>query len=177
MSMSHTDATTRRSFIRTAGAAISAPLALAAPAAANAAPPVDPLAARLSRLEDSEAIRSLWQGLIRHLNADAHAALAALFDGDIDVRAGVGDGPSLTAIQTIGEDVIEISPDRQTAVARVPCTVVIETPIGPSCPLVEMAREQGGGVLARTEAGTFEHACVRRDGVWKIRRATYHPTP
>jgi hypothetical protein len=174
--MSRTDATTRRSFMRTAGAAMSAPLAVAAPAAASAAPPVDPLAARLSRLEDGEAIRSLWQGFVRHLSGDARA-LAALFDGDIDVRAGLGDGPSLTAIQAIGEDVIEISPDRRTAVARVPCTVMIETPIGPSCPLVEMARAQGGGVLARSEAGTFEHACVRRDGVWRIRRATYHPAP
>ena len=45
------------------------------------------------------------------------------------------------------------------------CTVEIETAIGPSCPLVEMAREQGGGVVMRSEAGVFENAYVRRDGI------------
>jgi len=36
-----------------------------------------------------------------------------------------------------------------------------------------MARQQGGGVLRRTERGVFEHTCVKQDGVWKLQRAGY----
>jgi hypothetical protein len=50
--------------------------------------------------------------------------------------------------------------------------VDIETLIGPSCPLVEMARQQGGGVVRRSN---FESVYVKRDGVWKIRRSSYRP--
>jgi hypothetical protein len=39
-----------------------------------------------------------------------------------------------------------------------------------------MAREQGGGVVRRTEQGVFEHLYVRHGGIWKIRRSTYRPT-
>ena len=39
--------------------------------------------------------------------------------------------------------------------------------IGPDCPLVAMAREQGGGVVRHTERGTLENAYVKREGVWK----------
>jgi len=36
-----------------------------------------------------------------------------------------------------------------------------------------MAREQGGGVVRRTEAGVFDNVYVRRDGVWIIEYSTY----
>jgi hypothetical protein len=48
-----------------------------------------------------------------------------------------------------------------------------ETAIGPDCPLVEMARQHGGGVVRRTERGVFENAYVRRGGIWKILRSVY----
>jgi len=68
-------------------------------------------------------------------------------------------------------DVIDIAPDRQTAMARLHFTAQLETVLGPSCPLVEMAKQQGGGVVQRTERAVFENAYVRRDGVWRIQRS------
>jgi hypothetical protein len=57
------------------------------------------------------------------------------------------------------------------------CTVQVATPIGPSCPLVEMAREQGGGVVRRSECGVFQNAYARRDGVWSLERSTFTLIP
>jgi hypothetical protein len=38
-----------------------------------------------------------------------------------------------------------------------------------------MAREQGGGVVRRSETGVVEHVYARRDGAWIIDRSTYRP--
>jgi len=156
---------TRRSFIRKTGAALSAPLAAAAvavPVRADASG--DSLAERLARLEDVNAIRALNEAFARQVN-----------DGGAEV---LGIEPGIRNVTTgdFGErDAIEVAPDRQTATSLMHCTVQIETAIGPSCPLVEMAREQGGGVVKRTETGVFENTCVKRDGAWTIERAAYRP--
>lgn len=163
----------RRSFIQKAGSALSVPLAAAAAhVPAGAAASDDPLNARLTRLEDLDAIRALNQEYARHVNAGACHELAALFadprnaPGDSDLRRIAPDG--------FGEqDVIAVAFDRRTASALLHCTVHLETAIGPDCPLVEMARQQGGGVVRRTERGAFENVYVRRDGVWKLERSTY----
>jgi hypothetical protein len=153
---------TRRSFIRTTGAALSVPLAaVAATVPASAVVGDDPLMARLGMLEDVNAIRALNQAYARQVNAGADEASAAM-----GIRRVAADG--------FGErDVIEVAPERQTATALMHCTVEIETVIGPSCPLVEMAREQGGGVVTRVETGVFENVYARRDGIWKIQRSAY----
>jgi hypothetical protein len=49
----------------------------------------------------------------------------------------------------------------------------MESTIGPNCPLVEMARQQGGGVVRRTEPSVIENKYVRRDGIWKIQRSAF----
>ena len=154
---------TRRLFIRTTGAALSLPLvAVAATVPAAAADEGDPLAARLARLEDVDAIRALNQAFARQVSA-----------GQAD-EIGIDSSIRIVAAHEFGErDVIELLPDHQTATCMMHCTVQIETVIGPSCPLVEMAREQGGGVVTRSETGVFENAYVKRDGVWTILRATY----
>ena len=48
-----------------------------------------------------------------------------------------------------------------------------ESALDPDCPLVEMARQQGGGVVRRTERGVFENVYVKRDGSWKIQQSAY----
>jgi hypothetical protein len=163
--MTAKSASTRRSFIRTTGAALSVPLAAAAAAVpAGAVADSDPLLARLAMLEDVNAIRALNHAFARQVNA-----------GEVD---GMGIDPSIrnVAAQEFGEhDVIEVAPDRLTATSLMHCTVQIETVIGPSCPLVEMAREQGGGVVRRSETGVVENVYVRRDGVWTIQHSTYRP--
>jgi hypothetical protein len=39
-----------------------------------------------------------------------------------------------------------------------------------------MARQQGGGVVRRSEQGVFEFVYVRREGFWKIEHAAYRAT-
>jgi hypothetical protein len=171
--MTATPVSTRRSFIRTAGTALSAPLAaVAVTTPLGAVQEVDPLTARLARLEDECAIRALNQAYARHLNAGASEAMAALFADASDARVDT----SLRSVSADGfgeQDAIDVAADRQTATARVYCVVEADTVIGPSCPLVEMAREQGGGVVTRTEHGVFENAYVRRDGIWRLQRSAY----
>ena len=166
---------TRRSFIRTAGTALSAPLAVAAAnTPVSAVGDADPMASRLGMLEDANAIRALNQAFARHVNAGADEAIAGLFSDAAEARID----PAIRSIMADGfgeQDAIDIAPDRQTATGVIHCTVETETAIGPSCPLVEMARQQGGGVIRRSETGVFEQAYVKRDGVWKILRSTYHP--
>ena len=70
-------------------------------------------------------------------------------------------------------DTITIAPIGHTATAVLHCTVEIESAIGPACTLVEMARQQGGGVTRHTERGVFELACVRDGGAWTIQRASF----
>lgn len=168
---------TRRAFIGSAGAALSVPLAAVAATAPSNAPAhsledADTLRARLTRLEDENAIRALNQAYVRHVNADAHAELAALF---ADPSAALID-PGIRGVtaEHVGEhDVITIAPDGQVATGLLHCTVDAESVIGPACPLLDMARQQGGGVVRRTERGVFENAYVKRGGSWKIQRATY----
>ena len=166
--MTTTTGSTRRSFIQTAGAALSVPLAAtAATVPAGAAVDGDSLKARLAYLEDLDAIRALNQEYARHVNAGAHDVIGSLFANPSDARVD----PDVRGMAPGGfgeQDVIDVAPDRQTATGHLHCTVQVETAIGPSCPLVEMARQQGGGVVRRTEHRVLENAYVRRDGVWKI---------
>jgi len=125
-------------------------------------------------LEDLNAIRALNQAYARHVNAGAGEAVAALFVDPSDAR--IDPGIRRVTADHFGErDVIEIAADRQAATGVMHCTVQIETLIGPSCPLVNMAREQGGGVVTRVETGVFETVYARRDSAWKISCSTYRP--
>jgi hypothetical protein len=175
--MNPTNFSTRRGFIQTtiqtAGAALSMPLAgAAASAPVSAAKPSDSLTARLAYLEDMDAIRALNREYARHANAGAHEALGALFANPSEAQIDEDVRP--VAPDDFGEhDVIDIAPDRQSATALLHCTVHVESAIGPSCPLVDMARQQGGGVVRRTERGAFENVYVRREGIWKIQRCAY----
>jgi hypothetical protein len=160
---------TRRSFIQIAGAAVAA---TATSVPVRAATEADPLEMRLAYLEDVNAIRALNQEYARHVNAGARAPMAALFADPTEAPIN----PDVTGVTPDGfgeHDVIDVAPDRRTATALLHCTVHVQTAIGPDCPLVEMARAQGGGIVRQTEHGVFDNAYVRRDGVWKIARSGY----
>jgi hypothetical protein len=78
------------------------------------------------------------------------------------------------AVHEFGEnDVISLSPDRQPAVCVMHCSVELDTANGPTCPLVEMARAQGGGVGRRSESGVFEQSYIKREGMWTLHRSTF----
>jgi hypothetical protein len=164
--------TTRRRFFLKAGAALSAPLAVAtAHGSGNAGEDTATLYARLALLEDMSAIRDLNLRYAQHVNARERAEIARLFADPAD--APIDDGIRGIAAESFAQDAIQISADRTTATARLECEVVIETPIEPRCPLVDMALEQGGGVVKRSERGVLENAYVKRSGIWKIRRMIY----
>lgn len=172
--MTRKSTATRRSFIRTTGAALSGPVALAvasAPHAAGATPVDD--AGRLARLEDRDAIRSLNQAFARAVNAGDRAGAVSLFAEPSD--ACVDHAMTAITAQEFGEaDALELAPDRQTATARLHGTVTLEAAIGPDCPLVRMARGQGGGVVTRTARGHFENVYVRRGDRWRFARSVFH---
>lgn len=171
--MNTKDRSTRRRFFWQAGAALSAPLAVAAArASARSVEGDERLQARLAVFEDVDAIRGLHQTYARLVNAGAHDQIAALFadpeNAQIDetIRMLLGDAFG-------AHDVIEVAPDRETAMARIHCTVETETAIESSCTLVEMARQQGEGLLRHSERRVLESAYVKRDGAWKIARSEY----
>jgi hypothetical protein len=122
----------------------------------------DAIAGRLARLEDVNAIRAVNQAFAQQVNAGTAHTLG------IDRAIG-----NLVTADFGERDTIEVALDRQTATGVMHCTVTIEAAIGPSCPLVEMARQQGGGVVRRSESGVFENVYVQRDGAWSIERSSY----
>jgi hypothetical protein len=138
--------TTRRRFF--GGAA-----ALAAPLAATTAVASDDLAARLAALEDANTIRALLRDWARDVNAGKVAAPAANIHGltfDADAAISVA--------------------ENGTATASVLCTVQTATPIGGDETLVEMARQQGDGVLRRSERRVLAGTLVKHGKIWILER-------
>jgi hypothetical protein len=161
---------TRRGFLWKASAALAAPLAVGAAGASTVAER-DTSQARFARLEDVNEVRALTRRYVRHVNAGAYDAAAALFAEH--ARADPRAVRTLAADPLGGEDAIEIATSGTTATASLHCTAGIETPIEPVTPLVAMARAQGGGVLRRSERGVLEGTFVKRDGGWKIERLAF----
>jgi hypothetical protein len=158
---------TRRLFL--AGAALSAPLAAAGAASASGGA-ADDLKARLAALEDVGAIRALNAAYLRGVNARVRDEVAALFADP--AQAALDPHVARLAAESVDAlDAVEVSADRASAMARLACVADTETPITPSCPLVEMAREQGEGVVRRSERWTLELDYVRDAEGWKIARA------
>jgi hypothetical protein len=165
----------RRGFLRKASAALAAPLAVgAASVSAHGTGARDAAQARLAQLEDENAIRELTQRYVRYVNAGAHEEAAALFEQPANADTQLA--RMIAADPAGGDSAIEIAPSGTTATTRLPCTAGIETPIEPVTPLVAMARAQGGGVVRRSERGSLEASCVKRDGVWKLERLTFRAT-
>ncbi len=173
--MSTKSISTRRRFFGHAGAALSAPLAIAATLAAEgqAENPVD-LAARVAALEDANAIRALQQRYLRLVNSGAHDEVGTLF-ADPSTALVAHSVRSLSADRFGELDVIEVALAEGTATARLQCIVEVAIAIGPSCTLVEMARLQGEGVVKKSERRVLESSYVKQRGVWKLERAVYRP--
>ena len=164
---------TRRSFFWKAGATLSAPLALATTRASGGnVEDSAALRARLANLENVDAIRELHQNYASLINAREHEEVVRLFADPSEAQ--IDESIRNLSADDFGEhDVIEVAADRNTATARFHCTVQTETAIEPSCPLVEMARQQGEGVLRGSEKRVLEIAYVKEDGAWKIQRSAY----
>jgi len=164
---------TRRSFFWKAGATLSAPLALTtARASGSSAEGTGALETRLANLEEVNAIRELHQNYASHINAREHEAIVRLFaaPSEAQIDASIR---NLSADDFGEHDVIEVAADRNTATAHFHCTVQTETAIEPSCPLVEMARQQGEGVIRASEKRVLEVTYVKESGAWKIHSSAY----
>jgi hypothetical protein len=134
--------TTRRKFF--GGAAL-----LAAPWTAGAAVASDDVAARLAALEDSNAIRALLRDWARDVSTGKVTAPAASIRSlTLDADAAI----------TIAED--------GTASAIVLCTIETATPIGGNETLVDMARQQGDGVVRQAGRCVLHGSFVKRNGFW-----------
>jgi hypothetical protein len=136
--------TTRRKFF---GGAV----ALATPLAAGTAVASDDLAARLAALEDEKTIRALLRDWARGVSAGKVEAPAANIHG-----------------LTLDADVSITLAENGTASASVPCVIETATPIEGDETLVEMARQQGDGVVRRAERRVLHGSFVKRDGCWHL---------
>lgn len=166
---------TRRGFFWKAGAILSAPLAASGPGLAHGTDRDGAdLQARLGKLEDTNAVWQLHQAYARHVNSGERERAAKLFADP--ARADVDESiVRLAADRFAQRDVIAVAPDGRSATAAIRCAVETLTPIEPSCTLVEMARQQGEGVVKRTELRVLETSCVKRGGVWLIERVELLP--
>jgi hypothetical protein len=139
--------TTRRRFF--GGAAL-----LAAPSIAGAAVANDELAARLAALEDLNAIRALLRDWARDVTAANVTPPAA------NIRSLTFDADAAITVAEHG-----------TASARVLCTIETATPIDGNETLVEMARQQGDGVVRQAGQRVLHGSFVKRDGFWHFANA------
>jgi hypothetical protein len=133
--------TTRRRFF--GGAAL-----LAAPLTAGTAVASDDLAARLAALEDENTIRAMLRDWARGVGARKVAPAANIHGVTLDPDVSI----------TVAEN--------GTARASVPCVIETATPIDGNETLVEMARQQGDGVVRRAERRVLHSTFVKRDGFW-----------
>jgi hypothetical protein len=164
---------TRRSFLKS-GTILAVPLgAVAAPAAVMAD---DELKARLEQLENLAAIRELHQGWLRSINTgigrveEAQPAGRSTANFDSGLRSVATDHSGLP-------DAIEVAEDGRSAVGRFHCRVETETSIAPDCTLAQMAHEQGGGLIRRTESRVVKVEYAKTSGSWSIATVQIEETP
>ena len=173
----------------------------AAPVAADSKE-LDRLSNQLRLREDADEIRRLQQAFGSALNERRFEDLVRLFADNAQVhfngevfagrargirslyveqfgRRGAAQRPEpvhACVVDSTHEPRIEVSADRQSATAQFPCITQVECAIEGGTPLVEMARQQGQGVLRWWEHGLYENAYVKRGGEWKILELRYSAT-
>ena len=145
--------TTRRKFFSGA-AALAGPLAASAAIGADGA---DDLAARLTALEDANAIRVLLQDYAQRVNVGSQPAPT----------------PNVCSITLDAAAAIDIAANG-TVTARAPCTVEVVMPIHGDDTLVEMARQQGDGVVRHRARRVLAGTLVKRNGIWNLERTELH---
>jgi hypothetical protein len=164
--MSERTNSTRRSFLKR-GVLLAAPFAAPTPAVVLSD---DGMKARLARLEDEAAIRELHQSWLRKVSARKAEAAAQLF-----VHSVVSDESvrSIAADHSGAPDAIEVAPDGNRATGRFHCVADIETIIPKDCTLAQMAHEQGGGFVGRTERRLLKVEYVKISGAWAIAKVEF----
>lgn len=162
-------ASTRRSFLQS-GALLVAPLSVvAAPAAVLAN---DELKTRLAKLENEAAIRELHQNWMRRINTGAGDAAMPRFTGTDGAKLDQA-VCSIAADHTGQPDAIDVTADGKSAVGRYECAVEIESTLARDCTLAQMAHQQGGGFVRRTERRVLKVKYVKDSGAWTIAKVEF----
>lgn len=169
----------RRSFIRNAGAALSATLAASSAAGGSPEKPDGPGA-------DVNAIRQLHYNFVELLNARRYDDLRDLFASDPQAARPYVEQFERRLPENVQRpvhdfvvghaqhlDCVEVAPDRAHATARFHCLTRIEAALSATHPLVEMARQQGQGVIPWWESGVLENTYVKLASGWKISRLAF----
>jgi hypothetical protein len=161
---------------------------------------VDRLSSQLGILEDTNAIRKLHNAYGYYLDKGIFEEIVSLFadDGEVYFNGGIfmgkdngirrlyidhfgqgftGDknGPlhGFLLDHTQQQDIVDIAPDRKSAKARFHCFMQAEAQVDSEFPMMEMARQQGQGVLQWWEGGIYENFYVKEGDTWKIKKLDY----
>lgn len=164
--MNTNEVSTRRTFLQSAGSVLSVPLVVGGAGGAAL------VSGRPEESDDLTALRELHQAYAQSINAGNAEAVAALF---VDPSAARIESSirNVSADRFASHETIRLARNGETATVAIHCVVQTQTEIGPNCTLVEMARQQGDGVLRRSDARVLESSCVKRDGIWKLARAVF----
>jgi hypothetical protein len=174
----------RRTFIRNAGAALSATVVASTAAAVGSEPTSNPD----METPAEEEIRQLHHAFVERLNGRRYDELHELFarsdtqplrvaHADRDLPEGV-----LPPVHDylVGHeqhlDTIEVAPDQRSATARFHCLTRMEAEWSPTLPLIEMARQQGQGAIQWWESGVLETGYVKSATGWQISRLSFRST-
>jgi hypothetical protein len=190
----------RRSFIRKTGVALSAVLAGSVAGISKTKTEEDSanrLSAQLGILEDTNAVRRLYQGYESYLDQGMYEEVVNLFadDGEAHFNGGLFSGKDKGIRRLYMEhfsagltgkkiepapgherETIEVATDRKSAKARFSFSMRVGTPLSPDSTLVQMARLQGQGIAHWWESGICESSYVKVGNVWKIKKIEYRTT-
>ena len=174
----------RRTFIRHAGAALSATVVTSTGAAVGSEPTSNPE----TKTPAEEEIRRLHHTFVERLNGRRYDELHELFANSDTQPPRVAhfdrDLPEAVLPPVhdylVGHeqhlDTIEVAPDRRSATARFHCLTRMEAELSPTLPLIEMARQQGQGAVQWWESGVLETSYAISATGWRISRLSFRST-
>jgi hypothetical protein len=163
---------------------------------------VDRLSHELGMLEDAKAIHKLHQAYGHYLDQGLHEEIVNLFAADAEVHFNGGiflgrdQGVRRLYLQRFGQglnaqhegpvhgflldhaqqqDAVEVAPDRKSAKARFHCLVQAWARDTSEYPMMDLARQQGQGILQWWEGGLYENSYVKEGEAWKIKLLDYRP--
>ena len=143
---------------------------LLAASAGTAQPQTGSVEARLKQLEDKEQIAQVLIAYGRHLDARDLAAYASLFAADGEWTGGFGTVKGRTNIQAFMEKSLSTGPNRGNSyhiMSNFVITVTGDTATAWSR-WTFVTPGASGATIA--QAGRYDDAFVREDGVWKFKR-------